>query len=230
MPGRMSLIVAALLPTLALAQYRVVADEACPTYAVDIASFATCEGDRVVRPAGDSTLFIAALPPGEVPALKRSDAGLHVSAAEADRLRNAYSGQVVLIDIRSRIESTYAGRPEVVDVHVPYREPVLPSRWTASGMPQTERNPDFVAEVKAELARLDWSGHGTLLLLCRSGELSAIAADALAAADLQQVFTIVDGFEGDLSASGHRDINGWKNAGGRWTAQTQTAAAAPARR
>jgi rhodanese-related sulfurtransferase len=226
----MSLLVLALLPMLAQAQLRVVADEACLKYAVDIASFATCEGDRVVLPAEAPTLILAALLPGEVPALKRSDAGLHVSAAEADRLRSNYPGQVLIVDIRSRIESTYAGRPEVVDIHVPYREPVLPSRWTASGRPQTERNAEFVAEVRAELARLDASGHGTILLLCRSGELSAIAADALAATGVPQVFTIVDGFEGDLSASGRRDVNGWKNAGGRWTALTQTAAAATARR
>lgn len=30
---------------------QVVGDEACPKFAVDIAAFATCEGDRVVKPA-----------------------------------------------------------------------------------------------------------------------------------------------------------------------------------
>jgi rhodanese-related sulfurtransferase len=226
---RITLAAALLAPSLALAQMQVVGDDACPKYAVDIAAFATCEGDRVVRPTHESTLRIAALPAADVPALKRSDTGLHVTAAEADRLRQSYPGQVVLVDIRSHVEAFYAGRPEEVDIHVPYREPVLPLHWDPATKKLTmERNPNFVAEVRAELARHDWPENSTVLLLCRSGEMSAIAADALAAAGVQHVFTIVDGFEGDLSVSGRRDVNGWKNAGGRWTVQTLASARLPA--
>jgi len=220
-----------LAPALALAQIQVVGDDACPKYAVDIASFATCEGDRVVRPAHDSTLRIASLPAADVPPLKRSDSGLHVTAAEADRLRQSYPRQVLLLDIRSRVESFYAGRPQQVDLHVPYREPALPLLWeTPSGRPMTVRNASFVAEVRAGLARVDAADDATLLLLCRSGELSAIAADALAAAGLRRVFTIVDGFEGDLSTAGRRDVNGWKNVARSWTLQTVLASGATARR
>jgi rhodanese-related sulfurtransferase len=82
-----------------------------------------------------------------------------------------------------------------------------------------QRNPAFVDEVRAELARRDWPEDSVILLLCRSGERSAIAADALAAAGLPRVFTIVDGFEGDLGASGQRIVNGWKNAGAPWQAR-----------
>ncbi len=228
--NRMATLLLLFLPALSAAQIQVVGDDACPKYAVDIAAFATCEGDRVVRPTHDSTLRIAAVPAGDVPPLKRSDAGLHVTAAEANRLLQAYPGQVVLVDIRSRFEAFYVGRPDVPEIHVPYRESVLPPRWEpATGRPVMARNENFVAEVKAELARHDWPEDSTILLLCRSGEVSAIAADALAAAGVAHVFTIVDGFEGDLSASGRRDVNGWKNAGGRWTVQS-LAALGPTRR
>lgn len=45
----MARLIAVLLPVLyaATAQATVVADSACPYYAVDIAAFATCDGDRV---------------------------------------------------------------------------------------------------------------------------------------------------------------------------------------
>ncbi len=59
----------------------------------------------------------------------------------------------------------------------------------------------------------------TILLLGRSGQRSAIAADALAAAGLARVYTIVDGFEGDIGPGGRRDVNGWKNIGAPWQAR-----------
>jgi len=206
-----------LAPAVALAQYQVVGDDACPKFAVDIAAFATCDGDRVAVPGHASSLHVAALPMQEVSPLKRSDGGRHVTAAEANRIRDSYPGQIALLDIRARVEVVYSGRPDVVDVHVPFREPALPLQWNpATNSLKMQRNPDFADQVKAELARLDWPEDSILLLLCRSGEMSAIAADVLEAAGLPNVVTIVDGFEGDLSASGRRDVNGWKNSGGRW--------------
>lgn len=204
-------------PAVALAQAKVVGDDACPRHSVDIAAFATCDGDRVTVPGHASSLRVAALPVREVAPLKRSDSGRHVTAAEANRLRASYPGQVALLDIRSRVEVVYSGSPDVVDIRVPFREPALPLQWNpATDNLKMQRNPDFADQVKAELARLDWPEDSILLLLCRSGEMSAIAADVLEAAGLPHVFTIVDGFDGDLGTSGRRDVNGWKNSGGRW--------------
>ena len=50
----------------------------------------------------------------------------------------------------------------------------------------------------------------TLLLVCLA-PASALAADGVA-----HVYTVVDGFEGDIGPGGRRDVNGWKVAGGRW--------------
>ncbi len=206
-----------LAPASALAQIQVVGDGACPKFAVDIAAFATCDGDRVAAPSALPALKIAATSPHEVPPHKRTESDLYISAAEAQRLREVYAGQVVLIDIRSRIEAAYVGQPDTVDIHVPYLEPVLPLQWSpASGSLRLQRNPTFVQEVKAALAGLDGPAEPTILLLCRSGQRSAIAADALAAAGVAHVYTVVDGFEGDIGPGGRRDVNGWKVAGGRW--------------
>jgi rhodanese-related sulfurtransferase len=209
-----------LIPGLALAQIQVVGEGACPKFAADIESFATCDGDRVTAAAAATPLKIAALPSQQVAAHKRSDSGLYVSAAEAHRIRQAFPGQVVLVDIRSRVEVAYAGQPDPVDVHVPYLEPELPLRWNpASNTLKMQRSPAFVEQVRSALARLDGPTDPVILLLCRSGRNSAIAADALTAAGLMRVYTIVDGFEGDIGASGRRDVNGWKNAGGDWQAK-----------
>lgn len=215
-------------PALALAQISVVADDACPKYAVDIESFATCEGDRVARPA--PSLRINVLAAQQVPATKRSDNGLHVTATEAQRLLKAYPDQVVLIDIRSQPEVAFVGQPEAAAIHVPYRTVAVPLQWKAdsTGL-KTQRNPSFVEEVKDALALLDWPTDSTLLLLCRSGKLSAIAADALLAAGLPHVVTIVDGFEGDMSAVGRRDVNGWKNTVAAWRSQPGARLASAAR-
>jgi rhodanese-related sulfurtransferase len=53
--------------------------------------------------------------------------------------------------------------------------------------------------------------------MCRSGDRSARAVDALANAGFTNVYSQIDGFEGDLSKDGRRDVNGWKNAGLAWT-------------
>jgi rhodanese-related sulfurtransferase len=227
---RTTLLWLCLAPASALAQIQVVGDGACPKFAVDIAAFATCDGDRAATPSTLPALKIAAASPHEVPPHKRTDSALYISAAEAQRLREAYAGQVVLIDIRSRIEAAYVGQPDTVDIHVPYLEPVLPLQWSpASGSLRLQRNPTFVQEVQAALAGLDGPAEPTILLLCRSGQRSAIAADALAAAGVAHVYTVVDGFEGDIGPGGRRDVNGWKVAGGRWQSRAlplQTSASA----
>jgi rhodanese-related sulfurtransferase len=58
-------------------------------------------------------------------------------------------------------------------------------------------------------------------LICRSGDRSAAAANLLAEAGLKNVYSVVDGFEGDLATqgpkAGQRVVNGWKNAGLPWS-------------
>jgi rhodanese-related sulfurtransferase len=57
--------------------------------------------------------------------------------------------------------------------------------------------------------------------MCRSGTRSAKAANVLYDLGYENVYSVVDGFEGDTSkegpAAGHRTVNGWKNAGLAWT-------------
>ena len=78
--------------------------------------------------------------------------------------------------------------------------------------------PDFVSRVK-EVAKPE----DTVMVMCRSGGRSAIAANLLAQAGFKHVHNIIDGMEGDEVQDpgsvfdGQRLRNGWKNSGCPWT-------------
>lgn len=201
------------------AEPRVVSDEACPRYAVDIAAFATCDGDRV---AGfeRSVLAEALLPESAVPVTKRSFHGLYVDATQAYRLRHGYPQSIVLVDVRSRLEAGLTGQPAATDLHVPFLETALPLQWDHDlGSWAMTKNAGFAVEVAQRLGALGIALDTPLLLLCRSGERSARAADALAALGFTRTISVVDGFEGDVGPDGRRAVNGWKNAGLPWAAR-----------
>ena len=113
-------------------------------------------------------------------------------------------GQAVLVDVRSGEERKFVGHvPE--SLHVPW----------ATGTTLT-RNPRFVRELEARLAK-----HGgkdaVVLLLCRSGKRSALAAEAAAKAGFTQVFNVLEGFEGEIDARQHRGAaDGWRFHGLPW--------------
>jgi rhodanese-related sulfurtransferase len=57
----------------------------------------------------------------------------------------------------------------------------------------------------------------TVLVICRSGNRSAVAVEMLARAGFEKAYTVVDGFEGERNTNpsspdyGQRTVNGWKN-------------------
>jgi rhodanese-related sulfurtransferase len=55
------------------------------------------------------------------------------------------------------------------------------------------------------------------VLICRSGERAARAADLLTDSGYKRVYSIVYGFEGELSEKGRRNVNGWKVNGLPWS-------------
>jgi rhodanese-related sulfurtransferase len=104
------------------------------------------------------------------------------------------AGEVVLVDVRSTEERKFVG-------HVPGSQHVA---W-ATGTALT-RNPRFVRELEVKVGK-----QATILLLCRSGKRSALAAQAAAAAGFGRAFNILEGFEGEIDASKHRGAkDGWR--------------------
>ncbi len=114
-------------------------------------------------------------------------------------------GAATLVDVRSAEELAFVGRVPGA-IHVPW----------ATGTSLT-RNPRFVRELEAQANKLGGKG-STLVLLCRSGKRSALAAEAATKAGLVNVFNVNEGFEGELDAQNHRGTaDGWRHRGLPWT-------------
>ncbi|WP_069264188.1 rhodanese-like domain-containing protein [Paraburkholderia nodosa] len=110
------------------------------------------------------------------------------------------AGEVVLVDVRTAEERKFVG-------HAPG---TLHVAW-ATGTSLT-RNPRFVRELEAKTGK-----SAAIVLLCRSGNRSAQAAEAAARAGFFHVFNVTEGFEGELDAAGHRGLsNGWRFHGLPW--------------
>ncbi|MBI2992901.1 MAG: rhodanese-like domain-containing protein [Gammaproteobacteria bacterium] len=131
-----------------------------------------------------------------------------VNPAAAWALLQADPG-AILLDVRSRMEYEYVGRPAMA-IHVAWQEP-----------PEWKVDPDFVQKVRARLRELRGTETGMedipVLAMCRSGQRSMAAGRALEEAGFRKVFNIAEGFEGQRDAEGHRStVNGWRFRGLPW--------------
>jgi rhodanese-related sulfurtransferase len=110
------------------------------------------------------------------------------------------SGQVKLVDVRTAEERKFVGHvPD--SLHVPW----------ATGTALT-RNPRFVRELEAKVGKQQ-----PVLLLCRSGKRSALAAEAATKAGFGSVFNVLEGFEGEINGQQQRgSADGWRFRGLPW--------------
>jgi rhodanese-related sulfurtransferase len=106
-----------------------------------------------------------------------------------------------LIDVRTQAEWEYVGRvPDSVLIE-----------WNS--YPSGERNPQFLEELQAKVAKTE----APVMFLCRSGARSHNAAVAATLAGYANSYNVLEGFEGDKDAHGHRNtVGGWRVAGLPW--------------
>ncbi len=108
----------------------------------------------------------------------------------------------VFVDCRSEMEFLFVGHP-VGAMMIPWNDG-----------PEWEINPHFVGQVKKAV------GHSTnrpVVLVCRSGNRSVDAGQALEAAGFTKVFNVLHGFEGELDEHHQRgNISGWRKDGLAW--------------
>jgi|SRR5437667_11869770 len=106
-----------------------------------------------------------------------------------------------LIDVRTKAEWDYVGRiPGSVLLE-----------W--QHYPDMSRNLAFLKELRELIP----DPATPVIFLCRSGVRSHAAAAIAAAAGYHQAFNLLEGFEGDRDASGHRSsVGGWRAAGLPW--------------
>lgn len=108
----------------------------------------------------------------------------------------------LFVDVRMEIESLYVGRPPGV-VNVPWYE-----------YPDLQPDADKFAEM---VAREATGKDQPLLLLCRSGQRTLAAGNALEAAGFTDVQHVVHGFEGELDEHFKRSrLSGWRFDGLPW--------------
>ena len=158
-----------------------------------------------------SSVTLSASGENKLPERKQTTLGLYVTAAQAYEKWKTAPDKVTLIDVRTPEEYAFVGHPDKA-WNVPFAF-VTYQRKDGKTEYGPKMNPDFVAEVKKLAGPTD-----TVLLMCRSGDRSAKAVNMLAEAGFKNVYTVIDGFEGDKVKDpesvfhGKRMRNGWKNS------------------
>jgi rhodanese-related sulfurtransferase len=163
-----------------------------------------------------------ALDPAQVPPPKRTKIGQYLSSKEAAKFVDKNASKALFLDVRTTPEVMFLGMPAQADANVPYmKQPDFPVWDSAKQTYKLELNPDFLPEVRNRLSAKGLGPDDAIVLICRSGDRSAAAANLLAEAGFKNVYSVVDGYEGDIAThgpkKGQRVVNGWKNAGLPWS-------------
>ncbi len=105
-----------------------------------------------------------------------------------------------LVDVRSRAELDWVGRiPGAAEIE-----------WMS--YPGMKLNPGFMAQLEQEVDK-----EALVMFICRSGARSHAAATAATQAGYRDSYNVLQGFEGDRDAEGHRNsLEGWRVAGLPW--------------
>ena len=105
-----------------------------------------------------------------------------------------------LVDVRSKAEWDWVGRiPGAVEIE-----------WQS--YPGMQANPAFLNYLSSQVDM-----ESLVMFICRTGGRSHLAAVAATEAGYVTCYNILEGFEGDKDATGHRGTKGgWKAAGLPW--------------
>jgi rhodanese-related sulfurtransferase len=153
-----------------------------------------------------------------LPIEKRTKLGLYLDATAAHQWLNQEAAATLFLDIRTLDERSFTGSPTGTDAHVPYMIVAQPPRWDAkTNRYVQEQNTNFARAVDEHMQAKALNKASPIVLICRSGDRSAKAADLLARAGYTNVQSVVDGYDGDVSASGERNVNGWRMANLPWS-------------
>jgi rhodanese-related sulfurtransferase len=113
------------------------------------------------------------------------------------------NAEALFIDCRSEMEYLFVGHA-LGALHVAWNDG-----------PDWEVNPHFVGQVK----KLAGTNHAMrpIVLICRSGNRSQEAGEALEAHGFVRVYNVVHGFEGELNDKHQRNhLTGWRHDGLPW--------------
>jgi rhodanese-related sulfurtransferase len=114
--------------------------------------------------------------------------------------------EAVLVDVRTSAEWRFVG---VADISSLQRD-VVYVEWSRT---DGTHNDGFVDDLAAAGVT---AGERPVVFLCRSGNRSIGAAEAATAAGIGPSYNVLDGFEGNVDADGHRGATGWRASGLPW--------------
>ncbi|OBA80515.1 sulfurtransferase [Mycobacterium sp. 1164966.3] len=115
----------------------------------------------------------------------------------------------VLVDVRTDAEWRFVGVPDLSSLG---REVVF-IEWNSSN---GQRNENFLTELRDRIPSATSGEERPVVFLCRSGNRSIGAAELATEAGLTPAYNVLDGFEGQLDADGHRGGTGWRAIGLPW--------------
>lgn len=152
---------------------------------------------------------------------KQTTLGLYMTSQQAYDHMMKNMDSALFLDVRTPSELNYLGVTSVMDANVP-TDTMDSSAWDDKKNRYVRKhNENFVADVDARLKAKGLKKTDTVILICRSGKRSAKAVNVLAKNGYTNVYTAVDGYEGDKVKEGEnkgkRMKNGWKNSGLPWT-------------
>ena len=158
----------------------------------------------------------------KLPKKKVTTQGLYLTSKEAYELLQKEADKTLFVDVRTRAEVSFLGMPTLVDANIPYMKL---SEWYAWDEKKNnfimELNDQFLPKIKERLAAKGLTENDRIIFICRSGSRSAAASNLLAKAGYKNVYSVVDGYEGDKAKEGtqkgQRVVNGWKNNGLPWS-------------
>ena len=154
----------------------------------------------------------------DIPEYKQTRAELYITSSEAFDEMQSEGNEILFLDVRTRSEIAVVGMPTSADANVPYMFMAEPMTWNDDwGSFKMTKNQNFLTAVKQRLEEKGLTQDDKVFLMCRSGGRSASAVDLLTKAGFTNVYTVVDGYEGDKAKNGKRILNGWKNSGLPWS-------------
>jgi len=178
---------------------------------------------RIVTIAGLlAGLLFSGISFAEIAKKKQTPQELYLTAVEAYDFVQKNGKDVLFIDVRTRAEVDFLGMPTVADANIPYMLEGDWGQWDEKKSTfKLAPNSGFLPALEKQLAKKGLNKQSKIVLMCRSGSRSAKAANLLSQAGYKNVYSVVDGFEGDKAKDGahkgQRVVNGWKNANLPWS-------------
>ncbi len=153
-------------------------------------TLSACGGNQVKSNSSPtSTSTSTPVSTTDVPKANQTSLGLYLTSTETFKLLSTETEREKTLFIDVRTEEEYDnGTPTLVDENVPMYNQDENNKYV--------NNPDFLTDVEDFLDGKGLNKDSRIILICKTGNRSAKAVDALAKAGYKNVYTVIDGTDG----------------------------------